>query len=84
MYISPLIGAVIGGVVAGRASDLVVRTLAKTNRGVYEPEFRLVMVLLVALCTGAGLILFGWSAGTGESVYIPTAWFGVVSFGCAL
>ncbi|KAK4039509.1 MFS antiporter QDR3 [Parachaetomium inaequale] len=84
VYLSPFVGGVLGTAAAGRVSDLVVRAMARRNGGVYEPEFRLVMVLPVAVCTGAGLMAFGWSAGVGDSVMVPTVWFGVVAFGCAL
>ncbi|KAK0652389.1 major facilitator superfamily domain-containing protein [Cercophora newfieldiana] len=84
VYISPFVGGVLGSAFGGRISDLVVRVMARQNRGVYEPEFRLVMVVPVAVCTVGGLIGFGWSAGVGDVWIVPTVWFGVVSFGCAL
>ncbi|KAK0619687.1 major facilitator superfamily domain-containing protein [Immersiella caudata] len=84
VYISPFIGGILGSAVAGKVSDWVVRVMARRNGGVYEPEFRLVMVVLVAVCTVGGLIGFGSSAGAGDVWIVPTVWFGVVSFGCAL
>ncbi|KAK0635971.1 major facilitator superfamily domain-containing protein [Bombardia bombarda] len=63
VYIAPFIGGVLGTAVAGRASDLVVRAMARHNKGVYEPEFRLVMMLPVLIATVAGLMGFGWSVG---------------------
>ncbi|KAK3328177.1 major facilitator superfamily domain-containing protein [Cercophora scortea] len=84
VYLSPFVGGVLGTVVAGRVSDIAVRAMARRNGGVYEPEFRLVMVLPVAVATAAGLMGFGWSAGVGDRWIVPTVLFGVVSFGCSL
>ncbi|KAH0547614.1 hypothetical protein GP486_008421, partial [Trichoglossum hirsutum] len=84
VYLSPFIGGILGTVVAGRVSDIIVRFMARRNDGVYEPEFRLVMAALVALCTSVGLMGFGWSANVGDKWIVPTIFFGVISFGCTL
>jgi len=84
VYLGPFIGGVLGSAVAGKVSDLVVRGMARRNKGVYEPEFRLVMMVPVTVCMVGGLIGFGWSAGVGDVWIVPTVWFGVVAFGCAL
>ena len=85
VYISPFIGGLLGTVGAGWVSDVTVRAMARRNGGVYEPEFRLVMILPVALATGAGLMGFGWSATEEGDVWVvPTVFFGLVSFGCSL
>ncbi|KAK3370584.1 major facilitator superfamily domain-containing protein [Podospora didyma] len=84
VYLSPFIGGVLGTAVAGRASDIMVQAMARRNGGVFEPEFRLVMVAPVALTTAIGLMGFGWSAQAHDAWIVPTIFFGVVSFGCAL
>ncbi len=84
VYLSPFVGGILGTIVAGKVSDHVVWWMAKHNGGVYEPEFRLVMAAPVAVCTTVGLIGFGWSAQEKERWIVPTLFFGVVSFGCAL
>ncbi|KAK0727697.1 major facilitator superfamily domain-containing protein, partial [Lasiosphaeria miniovina] len=84
VYMAPFVGGVLGTAVAGRASDALVRAMARRNAGVYEPEFRLVMALPVAVATAAGLMGFGWSAEAGDAWEVPTVFFGLVSFGCAL
>lgn len=61
VYISPFVGGILGTAVAGRFSDLIVRAMSRKNGGVYEPEFRLVMAIPVALSTIIGLMGFGWS-----------------------
>ncbi|KAI1212845.1 MFS general substrate transporter [Annulohypoxylon truncatum] len=84
VYISPFIGGVLGTAVAGKVSDVIVRAMARRNGGLYEPEFRLVMAIPVAVTTVIGLMGFGWSADVDDPWIAPTVFFGVVSFGCAL
>ncbi|RMZ76671.1 hypothetical protein DV738_g4816, partial [Chaetothyriales sp. CBS 135597] len=84
VYLSPFVGAVIGTLVAGKLSDQIVKWMARRNGGVYEPEFRLIMGLPVAISTGIGLMGFGWSAQERDNFMVPTVFFGIISFGCSL
>lgn len=84
IYLSPFLGGILGTVVAGRVSDVIVRALARRNGGVYEPEFRLVMAVPTALATGIGLAGFGWSSQEKDNFWVPTIFFGLISFGCSL
>lgn len=84
VYLSPFIGGVAGSFVAGKASDAVVKVMARRNGGIYEPEFRLVMVVPVLVSMVAGLIGYGWSAGEKVHWAAPTVFFGAISFGCSL
>ena len=84
VYLSPFIGGILGTVVAGKVSDIVVRFMARRNGGVYEPEFRLVMAAPVAVTTAIGLMGFGWSAQERDLWIVPTVFFSIISFGCSL
>ena len=84
VYISPFIGGILGTAVAGKLSDVVVQFMSRKNGGIYEPEFRLVMALPVAITTCIGLMGFGWSAGEHDKWIVPTVFFGIISFGCSL
>ncbi len=84
VYLSPFIGGILGTAVAGKLSDVVVMYMSKRNGGLYEPEFRLVMVIPVALTTVIGLMGFGWSAEEKDAWIVPTIFFGTISFGCSL
>lgn len=84
VYLSPFIGGIIGTAVAGKASDIIVRAMCRRNGGVYEPEFRLVMGIPVAITTAIGLMGFGWSAQERDQWIVPTFFFGLISFGCSL
>lgn len=84
VYLSPFIGGILGTAVAGKVSDLIVRAMARRNQGIYEPEFRLIMAAPVAFTTVMGLMGFGWSAQERDMWFVPTFFFGVISFGCSL
>jgi len=84
IYLSPFIGGCLGTAVAGKVSDVIVRAMARRNGGLYEPEFRLVMAIPVAISTVIGLMGFGWSAQVHDSWIVPTIFFGIISFGCSL
>ncbi|KAJ5579524.1 uncharacterized protein N7459_005509 [Penicillium hispanicum] len=84
IYISPFIGGLLGTAVAGKVSDIVARFLTRRNGGIYEPEFRLVMAIPIALATTIGLMGFGWSAQAMDAWIVPTIFFGLISFGCCL
>ncbi|PUU81736.1 hypothetical protein B9Z19DRAFT_1121875 [Tuber borchii] len=58
--------------------------MSRRNGGVYEPEFRLVMGIPVAITTAIGLMDFGWSAQERDNWIVPTTFFGLISFGCSL
>jgi hypothetical protein len=55
LYLAPFIGGVLGSSIAGKISDIVCRWMTRRNGGVFEPEFRLVMVILVAFSTVLGI-----------------------------
>lgn len=84
VYISPFVGGILGTVVAGKVSDIIVRYMSRRNGGVYEPEFRLVMAIPITISTCIGLMGFGWSAQERDNWIIPTVFFGLISFGCSL
>ncbi|EME38726.1 hypothetical protein DOTSEDRAFT_75467 [Dothistroma septosporum NZE10] len=84
VYVSPFVGGVLGTAVAGKFSDIVVRYMARKNGGIYEPEFRLVMAIPIAITTVIGLMGYGWSAEERDAWIVPTVFFGIISFGCSL
>ena len=84
LYISPFIGGILGTLVAGKISDVIVKAMSRRNGGLYEPEFRLVMAIPVVITTCIGLMGFGWSAQIDDSWIVPTIFFGIISFGCSL
>ena len=79
VYISPFVGGVLGTAVAGKVSDQVVRFLSRRNGGIYEPEFRLVMGIPIAIFTTIGLMGYGWSAQERDQWIVPTVFFRLLS-----
>lgn len=84
VYISPFVGGILGTVVAGKVSDMIVRFMSRRNGGVYEPEFRLIMAFPIAITTSMGLMGFGWSVQERNNWIVPTIFFGILSFGCTM
>ncbi|KAI7101726.1 serine/threonine kinase 16 [Hortaea werneckii] len=62
MYTGAFVGAVVGFILAGLLSDSSARFMAKRNNGVYEPEFRIVLVIPMLILGCAGLYGFGITA----------------------
>jgi len=62
MYTGAFIGALLGFVLAGVLSDSSAKYMTKLNRGIYEPEFRLVLVISQLIFGCAGLYGFGITA----------------------
>lgn len=59
LYTGAFIGAILGFVLAGILSDSSAKWLTKRNAGVYEPEFRLLLVVPQLVFGCAGLYGFG-------------------------
>ncbi|OCK73837.1 MFS transporter-like protein [Lepidopterella palustris CBS 459.81] len=59
MYTGAFIGALLGFVIAGVVSDWSASYLTRLNRGIYEPEFRIVLVIPQLIFGCAGLYGFG-------------------------
>ncbi|KAL8887115.1 MAG: hypothetical protein Q9192_006371 [Flavoplaca navasiana] len=77
MYTGPFVGAILGFILSGLLADWSTQFLIKRNKGVYEPEFRIVLVApqLVLGCVG----LYGFGA-TAEQVarygwFLPDLFF---------
>ncbi|KAK1780152.1 major facilitator superfamily domain-containing protein [Copromyces sp. CBS 386.78] len=80
-YTGAFVGALIGFAVAGGLSDWSARKMTKWNKGVYEPEFRLVLVIPQMVLGCAGLYGFGITLDGmlfGEYHYaVPLTFFGL-------
>lgn len=83
-YISPFIGGILGSLSAGLISDRVSRFMILKNNGVYEPEFRLIMLIPSTLFSVFGLMGFGWSSFVKDAWIGPVIFFGCLSFGSSM
>ena len=71
MYTSAFIGALLGFFLAGLLSDWSTKWMIRRNQGVYEPEFRIVLVAAQLVCGCVGLYGFGITAANIEKYH----WF---------
>ena len=71
MYTGPFIGAVLGFALAGLVSDWSTKLMIRQNGGVFEPEFRIILVIPQMIFGCVGLYGFGWAANTVK----PGGWF---------
>ncbi|KAK5084920.1 hypothetical protein LTR70_006391 [Exophiala xenobiotica] len=66
--VSSFVASVIGTLAAGPLIDGVVKLMSKRNRGIFEPEFRLPVMLTYLVFTATGF--FAW----GQSLYQEQPW----------
>lgn len=67
MGTGPWLGGILGCVASGLISDPIARYLTKKNKGVYEPEFRLFLMILVPIFSTIGYFMFGNLIAQGQS-----------------
>ncbi|BGP36992.1 hypothetical protein JCM10449v2_000896 [Rhodotorula kratochvilovae] len=77
--VPPLIGTVIGTVLSGPVSDWLAKSLAKRNNGIYEPEFRLTVMVLFLIFGGMGF--YGWGLQTSDSWIVPAIFIAILHVG---
>jgi hypothetical protein len=80
LSLGPFIGGILGTLILGALSDPFIKWCARRNKGVYEPEYRLIPCLVGAL-SGVGLMLFGHLVSEGASPYATATVHGVMLFG---
>ncbi|KAF2111558.1 MFS transporter-like protein [Lophiotrema nucula] len=61
----------IGSPISGWMADAVVKYMARKNNGVFEPEFRLTLMLIATPLATAGFLGFGMSVQAGAPIYWP-------------
>lgn len=71
-YVSPLIGVFVGAAYTGKFGDWFIVRMARSKKGILEPEFRLWLFAASLLLIPLGLIL--WGVGAAHHVH----WFGLV------
>lgn len=67
MSAGPTVGASLASAAIGLVSDPIARALARKNLGMYEPEFRLVLILPMLVTCALGWFLFGNLIEMGKS-----------------
>lgn len=79
-YAGAFVGALIGFVVSGVLADTSVRFMTKRNNGIYEPEFRILLILPMLIFSGIGLFGFALTvedvAARTQPIIVPLVFFG--------
>lgn len=83
-YLGPFIGGVLGSLLTGFTGDRITRYMVARNHGIYEPEFRLIMLIPSTIFMCIGLFGYGWSAQVADPWIAPVIFFGCLSFGSSM
>lgn len=76
--LSPFIMTILGEVISGPVNDWICVYLTRKNKGIYEPEFRLPLILVAVILGSVGFF------GFGATIHYQTHWTGpVLCFGLA-
>lgn len=70
--LSPLVMTIIGEAISGPLNDTICLYLTRKNKGIYEPEFRLVLIFVVVILGTVGFY------GFGATVHYQSQWTGPV------
>lgn len=84
LSVGPLLGCLLGSIAYAAMADPLIKIMSRKNRGVYEPEFRIPIVLLGALPTISGVAAFGYCLKQGQSMYILSFLWGFLLFGMTI
>lgn len=83
-YLGPFIGGILGSLTTGIVGDRLTRYVVSKNHGIYEPEFRLLMLIPATFFTCFGLFGYGWSADDMDPWIAPVVFFSCLSFGSSM
>ncbi|KAI5118632.1 hypothetical protein M0805_006999 [Coniferiporia weirii] len=83
-YMSPFIFAFIAAMLCGPLTDYVARRFSQANHGIFEPEFRLVLVAFYAVFGSMGFFGWGISANIRDPWIGPVIFFGLINFGITI
>lgn len=86
LYAGAFIGALLGFVVSGLLADWSARIMTGRNRGIYEPEFRIVLVIPQLIFGCAGIYGFGITSNNVDRYgwFWPDFFFGLEVMGMVI
>ncbi|MCJ1464337.1 hypothetical protein MMC07_002950 [Pseudocyphellaria aurata] len=84
MYTGPFVGAILGFLIAGLLSDWSTKIMIRRNKGVYEPEFRILLVIPQLVFGCAGLYGFGITSNHVSGWFWPDFFFALEVMGMVL
>lgn len=82
MYSAPFLGAVLSYLTATYLSDNLAQWMARRNHNIYEPEFRILLVIPTTIFAIPGLFAFGYSSAPEHYIHwiIPSICYGLLTF----
>ena len=83
LFVGPFIGALLGSIILAIIMDPLILWCTKRNKGIYEPEFRLIPVAL-GLIGGVGVIGYAAVLQARQSLYLASFLWGLDLFGVSL
>jgi MFS family permease len=75
-----LVVGLIGSPLSGWLADAISKAMARRNNGIFEPEFRLVLMIPATIFATIGFIGFGVSAQQGAPIMWPIVFMSIHSF----
>ncbi|KAI1102427.1 MFS general substrate transporter [Jackrogersella minutella] len=78
--IASLVGAIIGAFISGPIADWIIKAMSRRNGGIYEPEFRLVLIVITLILGGMSFFGFGWSLSEKDPWIAPVIFYGLQYF----
>ena len=80
----PFVGGMVGSILIATTTDPLVKWMTKKNKGIYEPEFRLVHMFPATVLCAIGMFCYGWFTQIGASAYVCAFFQGVMMCGVLL
>ncbi|KAJ5249732.1 hypothetical protein N7489_000142 [Penicillium chrysogenum] len=77
MSAGPAVGGLLGSIAAGAMSDPIIEWASRRNKGVYEPEFRLMLIIPAIITSAIGYFPFGYLAEAGKGPVIMSTLWGI-------
>ncbi|CZR68753.1 related to transporter protein HOL1 [Phialocephala subalpina] len=77
LFVGPMVGGLLGCLLCGMISDPLAKAISRRNNGVYEPEFRLILMILVPIFCSIGYFLFGNLVSQGKSPVVMSVIWGI-------
>ncbi|KAH1509061.1 hypothetical protein KXX06_007521, partial [Aspergillus fumigatus] len=86
LYTGAFIGSILGLILSGILSDSLNKVMIKLNKGKYEPEFRILLVIFQLIFSGTGLYGFGIVAEDVDRYgwLVPDVFFAFVIIGMVM
>ncbi|KAJ5709912.1 Major facilitator superfamily domain general substrate transporter [Penicillium malachiteum] len=86
LYTGAFIGAILGLFLSGFLTDFMNKMMIRLNKGKYEPEFRILLVIFQLIFSGMGLYGYGWTASDVEKYrwLLPVVFFAFVVIGMVM